>query len=72
MNSESVRGLFEYNYWRNQKILTRAAQIQPWQFDAPTTFPFVSLHGTLVHLLGVEWLWYQRLHQGVSDRKSVV
>ena len=66
MNSEYVRELFNYNYWRNQKILSKVAQVQPWQFDAPTTFPFASLRGTLVHVLGAEWLWYQRMHEGVS------
>lgn len=66
MNSEAARELFAYNYWRNQKILTQAALIQPWQFDAPTTYSFVSLRGTLVHMFGAEWLWYQRLHEGVS------
>jgi uncharacterized damage-inducible protein DinB len=63
---ELLRFQFEYNYWRNQKILSKAAQIQPWQFDAPTTYPWVSLRGTLVHTMGAELLWFQRLHDGVS------
>jgi uncharacterized damage-inducible protein DinB len=57
-----IREHFDYNYWRNQKILAKAAQIQPWQIEAPTTFPFVSLRGTLVHTLAAEVLWFQRLH----------
>jgi uncharacterized damage-inducible protein DinB len=59
-----VRDLFDYNYWRNHKILAYARKIQPWQFAAPTTFPYVSLHGTLMHTAGVEGLWRSRLqHQ---------
>jgi uncharacterized damage-inducible protein DinB len=56
-----VRDLFDYNYWRNHKIIAYARKIQPWQFVAPTTYPFVSLHGTMMHTAGVEWLWRQRL-----------
>ncbi len=61
-----MQELFNYNYWRNQKILSKAAQVQAWQIEAPTTYPFVSLRGTLVHTLGAEWLWFQRLHDGAS------
>ncbi len=50
-----VRDLFDYNYWRNHKILAHARKIQPWQFAAPTTYPYVSLHGTLMHTAGAEW-----------------
>jgi uncharacterized damage-inducible protein DinB len=63
-----LRFLFEYNTWRNQKILNKAAHIQPWQFDAPTTYPWVSLRGTLVHTMGAELLWFQRLHDGDSPK----
>ena len=65
---ELLRFQFEYNYWRNQKILSKAAQIQPWQFDAPTTYPWVSLRGTLVHTMGAELLWFQRLHEGAAPK----
>jgi uncharacterized damage-inducible protein DinB len=63
-----LRDLFTYNTWRNKKILDGAAKIQPWQFVAPTTYPFVSLHGTLVHVMSAEWLWRQRLQAGVSPK----
>jgi uncharacterized damage-inducible protein DinB len=56
-----VRDLFDYNYWRNHKIVATARKLQPWQFVAPTTYPFVSLHGTMMHTAGAEWLWRQRL-----------
>jgi uncharacterized damage-inducible protein DinB len=66
VNAAYFRELFAYNYWRNHKILARARDVQPWQIDAPTTYPFVSLRGTLVHTLGVEWMWFQRLTKNVS------
>jgi uncharacterized damage-inducible protein DinB len=61
-----VRDLFDYNYWRNHKIIAYARKIQPWQFVAPTTYPFVTLHGTMMHTAGAEWLWRQRLQMAES------
>jgi uncharacterized damage-inducible protein DinB len=60
------RDLLDYNYWRNHKIIAYARKVQPWQFVAPTTYPFVSLHGTMMHTAAVEWLWRQRLQIGES------
>jgi uncharacterized damage-inducible protein DinB len=68
MNIHSVRDLFDYNYWRNKRIVEFAREIQPWQFVAPTKFPHVSLHGTLVHTVGAEWLWRQRLQLDESPK----
>ena len=61
-----IRDFFDYNYWRNQRIISFARKVQPWQYVAPTTCPFGSLHGTLTHVAMVEWLWRQRLSVGVS------
>ena len=66
MNFTYFQALFEYNHWRNHKILNTAAQVQSWQLNAPTTYPWVSLRGTLVHTMGAELLWFQRLHDGIS------
>jgi len=66
MTIAHMRQMFGYNFWRNHKILAKAALIQPWQFVAPTTFPWINLHSTLAHTLGVEQLFLQRLKEGVS------
>ena len=66
MNISYLRDLFDYNYWRNRKIVQGTRNVQPWQFAAPTTYPFVSLHGTMVHAAGVDWLWRQRLQLSES------
>lgn len=63
-----IRDFFDYNYWRNQRIIAFARKVQPWQYVAPTTYPFVSLHGTLLHVASVEWLWRQRLVVGESPK----
>jgi uncharacterized damage-inducible protein DinB len=71
MNIDAIRELFDYNYWRNKKILSTAHDVTPEQFTAPNSFPSGSLHGTLVHTLGAEWIWRQRLQMGVSPKAIV-
>ena len=66
MTIAHMRQMFDYNYWRNHKILAKAVLIQPWQFVAPTTFPWINLHATLAHTLGVEQLFLLRLKDGIS------
>lgn len=66
MNSEYLCHLFEYNYWRNQKIIGKLPLLQAWQLVAPTTFPHISMHGTLLHTMGAEWLWFERMCKGNS------
>ena len=57
MNVQDIREIYDYNYWANQKILDAAEKVTPEQFAAPTDHSFVSLHGTLVHILDTEWGW---------------
>lgn len=57
MNSESIKLMFEYNYWTNKRILEMADKLPPEQLTAPTKFSFKTLHGTLVHLLDTEYGW---------------
>jgi uncharacterized damage-inducible protein DinB len=49
--------LYEYNYWANQRILATAANVSQEQWSAPSTFPYGSLHGTLLHTLDTEFGW---------------
>lgn len=66
MKTELIRDFWNYNYWRNKLILSKASDLQTWQLNVPTTFPSGSFLGTLVHTMGAEMLWYQRLHDGIS------
>ena len=69
MDGEDIQTLFEYHTWANRRILEAAAGVSQEQFDAPAEFPYGGLRGTLVHLLGAEWLWRTRLQEGVSPQE---
>ena len=66
MDSASFRTLFDYNAWANARVLAAAAGLSAEQFAAPAGLSHGSVRGTLVHVLGTEWMWRQRYQQGVS------
>jgi len=67
MNIQDIRTLFDYNYWANKQILAICGMVNEEQFDAPATFPYGGLHGTLLHILDAEWGWRMLLqHQDES------
>ena len=66
MNKTDLQFLMNYNYWANARVLQAAARILPEQFTAPFPVSFGSLRGSLVHVLGAEIVWRQRIQSGVS------
>ena len=57
MNIADVKLLYEYNYWANDLMLTRAAELSPQQWTEPTAFSWGDLRGTLIHTLDSENMW---------------
>lgn len=49
--------LYDYNYWANQRILTRAAQVSQAQFVAPAAHGRGGMRGTLTHTFDGEYSW---------------
>lgn len=62
---EFIRTLYAYNTWANQRILDTAARASPDQLHDRLGASFDSIHDTLVHLVGSQWIWLSRW-QGTS------
>jgi len=60
MNRETLRDFYEYNTWANQKTLDSLDGISSEAFVAPMGGSFASIRDTMVHILGAEWIWWQR------------
>ena len=58
--------LWDYNYWANRRLLARAASLSPAQLSEKTPTMWKSIMGTLVHALGAEWIWRQRVQDGTA------
>ena len=57
MNIQDIHLIYDYNYWANKRILAVSANVTQEQFDAPASFPYGGLRGTLLHILDAEWGW---------------
>jgi uncharacterized damage-inducible protein DinB len=66
MKIDEIRLLYEYNYWANRQLLTAAARVSQEQFQAPGSYSFGGLRGTLVHTLDAEWNWRMRLQHSTE------
>ncbi|HXY29955.1 MAG TPA: DinB family protein [Gemmatimonadaceae bacterium] len=64
---EQVREWYAYTWWANARMLDAAAALSEEQLGRDLGTSFRSVHGTLVHMLGAEWLWLERCH-GRSHR----
>jgi uncharacterized damage-inducible protein DinB len=65
MDVELIRNLYDYSAWANTRILDTVSQLAPDQWRAAAKVSFGSLHDTLVHIMGAQWLWLARW-QGTS------
>jgi uncharacterized damage-inducible protein DinB len=66
---ETLRDLYEFNYWARDRQLQACAALTPEQFLRPLGSSFSSVRDTLVHLLAVEWIWLERW-RGESPTKQ--
>ncbi len=71
MNKSDLQFLMDYNYWANARILASAAQVSPEQYTAPFPVSFGSLRGTLLHILGAEIVWRQRIIESGNPHHMV-
>ena len=53
--------LYDYNVWANGLILKFSEQLPEEQFTQETTHSHGSIRDTLVHVMGAEWVWRERM-----------
>jgi uncharacterized damage-inducible protein DinB len=59
---ETLRELYDYNYWSRDRQLAACSKLDEEQFARPMGNSFSSLRETIAHLVGVEWIWLERLN----------
>ena len=62
-----IAKLFAYSRWASELTLASVAELDSSQFVQTVGGSFGSVHGTLVHLYGADWVWLERW-QGRSPR----
>ncbi len=62
MELKDIRYLFDYTEWANHKVLDAAEGLTAEQQKQDFKISHESVHGTLVHMAGAEWIWLERWH----------
>ena len=69
MNLTDVRHLFAYTEWANNLALDAAAKLSDEHLRHDFGISHKSIFGTLVHMAGAEWIWWDRWN-GRSPAKA--
>jgi len=60
MNLADIRHLFDYTEWANDLALKAAANLSDENVRRDFGISHKSIFGTLVHMAGAEWIWWER------------
>jgi uncharacterized damage-inducible protein DinB len=60
MNLQELQTLVDYHYWARDRLLDAADRLTPEQCARNLGNSFASIHDTLVHLYGADWIWCAR------------
>ena len=60
--------LCDYNYWAHWRVWNCVMQLDEGQFTRIMGPDQVSVHSQMAHVVGVEWLWLNRLRGASPDR----
>jgi len=60
MDLETIRQLFDYNFWANQRTVAGCESIDNERFLQQVGGSFGSVRNTLAHIMDVEWLYHER------------
>ena len=62
MQPETIRELYLYNHWANQRTVDSVAALSTEKFTRDMGNSFSSVRDTLAHILSAEWIWLERWH----------
>jgi uncharacterized damage-inducible protein DinB len=68
MNLNDIRRLFDYTEYANGLSLDAAEKLTEEQLRHDFKISHGSIHGTLIHMAGAEWIWLERW-KGVSHSR---
>src|SRR5262249_42458133 len=68
LQKDDLGRLFQYNSWANHRVLRAAATLTTDQFKRDLGSSHGGVRGTLVHIMGGEWVWLERW-KGVSPQR---
>lgn len=67
MNAAYFQGMIDYTYWAHHLIWECVLDLSEEQYRRPCNYSVGSVHEQVVHTMGAEWLWLQRLRGEQPD-----
>ena len=61
---EGIAKLFAYNRWAHGKMFESLAPLSSEELNRKIGGSFGSIHATLTHVYGADWVWLERWHGG--------
>lgn len=68
-NKDALRRLLDYTTWADHRVLRAAATLSVDDFRRDLRASHGGVRGTLVHMLGAQWVWLERF-KGVSPTRG--
>ena len=68
MDPETIRSLYSYDQWVNERLLSDALRLPEEQRRQSFGASFDTIHGTLAHILGAQINWLSRWRGVTPDR----
>ena len=62
MNRSDIKHLFDYTEWANDLAFNAAAELPDESLRRDVGISHGSIFGTLLHMAGAEWVWFERWH----------
>ena len=62
MNRSDIKHLFDYTAWANDLAFNAAAELPDESLRRDVGISHGSIFGTLLHMAGAEWVWFERWH----------
>lgn len=60
MNLDDIRNLYAYNLWANRRMFSAVEKLSNEKVVAPMQSSFPSIHASVLHIVGAEWIWMKR------------
>jgi len=60
MTHKEIETLYNYDEWATRRILEIVSSLNEEQFKKDMGSSHGGIHGTLVHIYGADWIWFER------------
>ena len=67
MNAAYFRRMIDYTFWEHRQVWNCVLALSDEQYTRPCDYSIGSVHEQVVHTMGAEWLWLQRVRGESPD-----